>query len=517
MPKTSQPDDYWQLICNHHEQIRKDLKRQKRSLRPLSIIVTRDIDTCDDVTEELRTFLQEQEGLTIEQARECVLRIHSKSDELDRLPYVDQPNNKAEWIVSVSMLTEGWDVKRVFQIVPHEKRAFESKLLIAQVLGRGLRIPENWQGAQPEVTVFNHEAWASSIKQLYNEVLEIERQLPSCVLEDSPYHLELHQIDYETQTDGERKSAQRGPYKLFEKGFVDLADDVEAQDVSIEFERAGSGERQTWKTQIQRKTYSVAEIAEAMRISLQDVPESEAYLKQWTQERLEEIVRESLKRKNVQRATAGMKQLFLRSLNVLHREEATFVRFAMKEKNQRTVSTRERQAQHVSAAELRGIKTYFWSENTSGALSDEEVEFFGEVSEQDSTYSKYHVANVFHFKTPLCAVIADSANESKFIKGLIAPENLPFIEAWVKNTATRFYDIEYAWRKGEHPVRGWFSPDFFIKLTYQPVILVIEIKDDSEITGPDEENFAKYKYAQEHFERVNRNLEQKGKGWFTIG
>ena len=35
-------------------------------------------------------------------------------------------------IVSVLMLREGWDVKNVFQIVPHEERAFNSKLLIAQ-------------------------------------------------------------------------------------------------------------------------------------------------------------------------------------------------------------------------------------------------------------------------------------------------------------------------------------------------------------------------------------------------
>lgn len=511
MPKTSQPDDYWQLIRNHHEQIRRDLKKQKRNLRPLSIVVTRDIDTCDDVTEELRAFLQEQEGLTAEQAYERVLRIHSKSNELDRLPYVDQPNSISEWIVSVSMLTEGWDVKRVFQIVPHEKRAFESKLLIAQVLGRGLRIPENWQGAQPEVTVFNHEAWASSIKHLYDEVLEIERQLPSRVLGDSPYHFDLDHIDYEPRTYGERKSAQRGPYKLFEKGFVDLADDVEAQDVSVEFERTTSGERQTWRTQIKHKTYSSEEIAEAMRKSLEDVPNSEAYLKEWTQERLERVVRESLKRKRVHSATEAMKQTFLRGLNVLHREEATFVRLMMKEKNQRTVSTRERQAQHVSAAELRSIKTYFWTEHTRGNLSDEEIEFFDEVSEQDSTYSKYHVANPFHFKTPLNAIIADSANESKFIKGLIASENLPFLDAWIKNTAIRFYDIEYGWRKGEHAVRGWFSPDFCIKLAQQSLILVVEIKDDSEIEVPGEENFAKYKYAIEHFDRVDRNLKREGR------
>lgn len=514
MPKTNQEDDYWQLIRNHHEAIRKDLKRQKRNLRPLSIIVTKDIDTCDDVTEELREFLREQEGWNAEEAHERVLRIHSKSNELDRLPYVDQANSKVEWIVSVSMLTEGWDVKRVFQIVPHEKRAFESKLLIAQVLGRGLRIPENWQGSQPEVTVFNHEAWASSIKHLYDEVMEIERQLPSLVLDDSEFHFDLHQIDYDLRPSKEHKVAQKGAFKLFEKGFIDLADDVEAQDVSIEFERAHSGERQTWKTQIQHKTYSAKQVAEAMYQSLEDVPNSKAYQKEWTVKKLEVIIQESLNRKRMKYATEGMRQLFLRSLNVLHRDETTFVRFKTKEKNQRTISTRERQAQHVSAAELHGIKTYFWTEHTRSSLDDEELEFFDEVSEQDSTYSKYEVRNPFHFKTSLNAVIADSSNESKFIKDLIAGNNIQFIRAWIKNTSIRFYDIEYVWRKGEHPIRGWFSPDFFVKLSQQPLILVVEIKDDAEIVDPAEEDFAKFKYAQEHFERVNKHLQDGGEDLF---
>ncbi len=511
MPKTSQPDDYWQLIRNYHEAIRKDLKKQNRNLRPLSIIVTRDINTCDDVADELRAFLCEQEGLSAETAQKHVLRIHSKSDELDRLPYVDQPNSKVEWIVSVSMLTEGWDVKRVFQIVPHEKRAFESKLLIAQVLGRGLRIPDNWQGVQPEVTVFNHEAWASSIKRLYDEILEIERQLPSRVLADSPYHFDLHQIDYSLTTTPERKVIQTKPYEMFSKGYVDLADDEEAQDVSIEFERAGSGERQTWKTQVRHKTYTAEKVAEDMYASLEDLPNAEVYRKQYPLKRLQEIVRESLKRKKKIEATEAMKQTFLRSLNVLHRGEATFVRWVMTEKSHRALSTRERQAQHVSAADLRGIKTYFWTDLTQGSLQDEELEFFNEVSEQESTYSKFHIINHYHFKTPLNAVIADSSNENKFIKGLIATENLPFIAAWIKNTATRFYDIEFAWLKGEHRVRGWFSPDFFIKLT-QPLVLVVEIKDDDEIKETADENFAKYKFAQEHFARVNQHLEDAGEG-----
>ena len=82
---------------------------------------------------------------------------------MQELQYVDDKNNPVEWIISVSMLTEGWDVKNVFQIVPWEDRAFNSKLLIAQVLGRGLRIPVGLS-IQPSVRVFNHSSWSKNIK-----------------------------------------------------------------------------------------------------------------------------------------------------------------------------------------------------------------------------------------------------------------------------------------------------------------------------------------------------------------
>lgn len=49
-----------------------------------------------------------------------------------------------------------------------KKELFNSKLLIAQVLGRGLRIPSNWNMmfGKPEVIVFNHEKWSLAVKNL---------------------------------------------------------------------------------------------------------------------------------------------------------------------------------------------------------------------------------------------------------------------------------------------------------------------------------------------------------------
>ena len=58
------------------------------------------------------------------------------------------------------MLTGRMGCKECFQIVPWEDRAFNSKLLIAQVLGRGLRIPPEYSNPQPSVIVFNHDSWS---------------------------------------------------------------------------------------------------------------------------------------------------------------------------------------------------------------------------------------------------------------------------------------------------------------------------------------------------------------------
>ena len=146
MPRTGVENEKWQLIHSRHEEIKNKLR--SRDLLPLTIIVTETINKAKNVTDELKAFLRETEGISSEAADARVLCVHSNAPDLYRLPYVDDPTSRVEWIVSVSMLTEGWDVKRVFQIVPHEERAFNSKLLIAQVLGRGLRVPDRWGSGQ---------------------------------------------------------------------------------------------------------------------------------------------------------------------------------------------------------------------------------------------------------------------------------------------------------------------------------------------------------------------------------
>jgi type III restriction enzyme len=523
MPETDNPEEKWQLIYNRHQDWKKRLK--KRGIRPLTIIVTRAIADCKRVAEELQGFLQAWEKISAKDAATKVLAVTSAKDHqpnVARLRLVDNPASKVEWIVSVSMLSEGWDVKNVFQIVPHEERAFNSKLLIAQVLGRGLRRPDGWAGEDPMVTVFNHDAWSGRIRHLVNEILEIERRLSSVVVGSSPYHFELHNLDYTREEDA-TEFAKKGEYRLLEQGFVELPTQVEAEDVTVEFERAVTGERAKFKTRVQHKTYTVDEVAERMLEALKLIDHESAdaedpkdrthYAKKFPLEKCRQIVRESLRRAKIQsgQVTEENRQKFLQALGTLRRRKAKRVVYKLNPMALVTLNTQERQAESCSAAELRrGDKSVFYPPACSATLADEQVEFFKEIADPDGDFraGRELVVNAHDFKTPLNLAIADATPERKFIRRLCERDNAQALDAWLKNTPQKFYWIEYAWKKGEHPKRGEFSPDFFLK--QDTWIFVVETKGDEEIADPSPENQKKYAYAIDHFERLNEWLSAAG-------
>jgi len=514
MPKTGDPDESWQLIINQHRAMKRDLR--SRDLTPLTIIVTSTIAKAKALAEELKAVLVENTRLSPSGAEQRVLLVHNGAPGVSKLPHVDNRTSKVEWIVSVSMLNEGWDVKRVFQIVPHEERAFNSKLLIAQVLGRGLRVPEGWQGQQPRVVVFNHDAWADRIRSLVNEVLDIVRRVSVRVLDDSAHHFDLVNVDYTLETTSVKKPMERG-YKLLDKGYVDLPASAAVEDVEVEIERAATEERYKWETTIRHKTYAPREIAVEMYRRLEEAQDPEHpnrkmrtfYTDQFPIERLEQIVRASLKRAKIRSATDSIKQKFLQSLGTLNRKASENVRYTPRPDQFYAVSTRERPRDSASAAELHRDKTLFHTDQTRATLADEQIEFFDEVTEPGSGYKVVHITNYHDFRTPLSGVIADSENERKFVRALLDAQNLAHYDAWVKSTPTRFYEIDFAWKKGEHTKRGKFSPDFFIKAG--DMILVVEVKGEEELAEPSDENRKKNEFAVAHFERVNEHMRTSGK------
>lgn len=514
LPDVRASEEKWQLVQQLHEDARTRTARYH--IRPLTIVVTKDIARCKAVSEQLKQYLVEAGVLDVAQARERVLTVYNNAPDVPKLRGLDDPASEVEWVVSVSMLNEGWDVQRVFTIVPHEERAFNSKLLISQVLGRGLRVPSAIGRGEPQpyVTVFNHESWAGRIRHLVNEVLEDAQRLTSAVIVPSPLHFTLHTVDYERVAD-----TVMTPFpteaSFLEKGYVDLPADTAVRTVDGVLVDAVDSRSSKIRMSLTQRTFEAATLAQEMHQRLGEIDEMNAedgnpttYLAKFPVERLHVIVATSLSRVGATVATDRMRQRMLAAMGVLNRGVSKSVRWRLKEDRYRELDTSARQADSVSAQELRSSKFIFYTDDTRATLDDRQKPFFDEVTEEGSRYGQIHVANPADFKVPLNLVIADSSNEWRFIALLRRPENADAVGAWLKSVPVRFYEIDYTWRKGEHQKQGRFSPDFFLQTG--DVIAVAEVKDDDEIAEPSEENVKKNEYAQRHFSLVNAHLEAIG-------
>ncbi len=517
--RTGEENEDWQLRVSMHEQKRKELKPRK--ITPLSIIVTPKINKCKQVGEELIEYLIDHHGYAESDAEEKVLIVYNNAPDVAKLPMLDDKNNKVEWVVSVSMLNEGWDVKRVFQIIPHEERAFNSKLLIAQVLGRGLRVPEEWKGEQPEVVIFNHASWAGSIRHLVDEILENEKQLTGKVLGDSEYHFGLHNLKYNVNKRSEEKT-KKGQFDLLSKGYVDLPMEADTVKINAQFEQALTGKTEGWSSEIRRKTHKPEEVATQMHnvlikydmetASMGIKEEETQYAVDYPHEKLLKIVNNSLH--GYDYCTESNKQKFLQALGTLRRKKTQVVRYELDPDQMYEISTKDKPSESGSASQLRRDKVAFIPLGAEKHVNEEQVNFFNEVIEEGGDYKCVRIRNKYDLKSPVSLVFGDSANEKKFIQELIKSENNEELSAWVKSTSMNFYGIDYAWKKGTTPKRSKFNPDFFIKAG--KVILVIEIKDDEEIRNPSQENIKKYVYAQAHFSRINDELKKKKIDGFYI-
>jgi type III restriction enzyme len=178
-----------------------------------------------------------------------------------------------------------------------------------------------------------------------------------------------------------------------------LPTQVEAQDVTVEFERAVTGEYTKFKTQLQYKTWGVEEVAEQMFQRLKSIDEEAkdaedpedrtSYAKHFPLETCEQIVRESLRRAMIKtgRITDENRQKFLQALGTLRRKSAKRVVYKLSPQALVTLNTRMRQAESCSAAELRrGTKTVFYAPGCESTLEEEQREFFREVEDPDGDF-----------------------------------------------------------------------------------------------------------------------------------
>ena len=499
-------DEKLQKIYDNHIE-NKTVKYRK--VKPITILVTKNIAACKRLTDRLIDFLAKKEGLAKEQVAEKVLIVTSSNEHkrnISILRSVDYKENPIEWITSVSMLSEGWDVKNVFQIVPHEERAFNSKLLIAQVLGRGLRIPEVYRGDQPVVTVFNHDKWSGRIKHLVDEVLEIEKRLHSYPVEKKEdYNFDLHNVELEYKPyEEEVEHPQQGPYKLLKKGFIDYSSQAEELKKGTTYTDAVSGEQDVKETLIEFKMYSVEEVAQDTfnRLLLYDQEYGTEYSTQLTKTKLEEIVRESLRRiKDVTgKVSKANRNQTLAGVGVINRPGSKSLRFRIEVREVTKVNTKEISRNSIGVGSLRRDSTIFWDGYSMSLGDAADIKLLKEIKEDESfpKSADIEVKNKYNFKTPLNMVFASYKPERTFVRGLITEQMAKAMDAWIKSLDVGFYRIDYHWRKGDHQKYGGFNPDFFLKIGR--AIVVVEVKMDDDVT---DKNKAKLLWARKHFRKVN--------------
>jgi len=515
VPKSESEKFQW-IYDNH-----KNNKKKYGKLKPLTILVTKDITACKRLTEKWIKFLADKEKISQKEAESKVLIVTSAKEHeknIPKLKEVDEKTSPTEWITSVSMLSEGWDVENVFQIVPHEERAFNSKLLIAQVLGRGLRIPQAYKGEQPVVRVFNHDRWSKNIRYLVDEVLEIEKRIHSYIIpKKENYNFNLHNIDYKKAEEiTEIPQLKEFNFARLQKEGISYSTQAKRLPKEIRYAKAVYGDEEIRKAIIELKMYPFEEVAQRVWgvIATIDMDLGTNYSKKFTREKIKEVIKKSLKRIKDKTGWVSEENLqkTLQAFGVARRKKTKTLRYRIKAENLVKINTTQIKKDGLGVGALRRGSTIFFDDYTQKLSEDEDKKLLKEILEDESllisAYSE--VKNIYNFKTPLNITFAVQEPERKFIKRLIEDDNAKVIDAWIKSRDVGFYSIEYSWRKGEHPKQGSFNPDFFIKVGQN--ILVVEIKEDKAIT---DENAAKLKYTRQHFERVNK-LQDKQKYYFKL-
>jgi len=493
----------FKVIYQIHNENKKKYPKVKKHI---TIFVTNKITKTDEIADEISKFLKQEEGGSIEEAHKKVLPVtssqkHEKNREI--LKTVDEPENSVEWIVSVSMLTEGWDVNNVFQIVPHEDKAFNSKLLIAQVLGRGLRVPPVYRNDpknHPQVTIFNHDAWGPVIDNLVMGITEIGKKIISKIDKESKYNFSLYYINVDKQIRTETKTPTRGKIELPKSlGFSSRKDLIVTIHKSIK-----THEETIRRTKIDLEEYSVKEAVNELfnNILLLDLTHGTNFAEKVNKKFIEGLIRQELENIDEKTVTEANLQRAKSSFNTLYRELTGQSRIVDVYSEPIEKSTKEMNNSYISISEVKNNKGIMFSEKSLKSSTAKELkdinEAIGEIPGKRSIKTDED-----NYRSPLNITVLSSEPEIEFAKNLLRYSK--FIDCWVKSKDKGFYSIPYNYRPGTHSQQKQFNPDFIIKKDKK--IIFVEIKQDEDT---DVKNRDKIVGAMEYFENLNIKLEKKG-------
>lgn len=155
-----------------HEETKVQLEvfareRGVKRVKPFMLVITEDTEHAG----RIRAII-ESDDFFEGQYKGKVAEVHSnqrgeeRDENVQKLLSVEDPNDPTEIVIHVNQLKEGWDVTNLYTIVP--LRAFNSRTLIEQAIGRGLRLPYGKRvgvAAVDRLTIVAHDKFQEIIDE----------------------------------------------------------------------------------------------------------------------------------------------------------------------------------------------------------------------------------------------------------------------------------------------------------------------------------------------------------------
>lgn len=155
-----------------HETTKLDLelyaqRHGTHRIKPFMLVIAADTEHADAIVKAV-----EDDQFFGGKYRGRVAQIHSgqkgseKDENVERLLAIECADEPTEIVVHVNMLKEGWDVTNLYTIVP--LRAADSRTLVEQSIGRGLRLPYGKRTGVPAVdrlTIIAHDRFQDIVDE----------------------------------------------------------------------------------------------------------------------------------------------------------------------------------------------------------------------------------------------------------------------------------------------------------------------------------------------------------------
>jgi type III restriction enzyme len=155
-----------------HEHTKVELEvyarqNEKPAVKPFMLVVAQDTEHANALVGRIKA-----DDFFDGRYKDRVITVHSalrgaeKDETVQRLLAVEDSAEPTEIVVHVNMLKEGWDVTNLYTIVP--LRAANSRTLVEQSIGRGLRLPYGRRTGVPAVdrlTIVSHDRFQEIIDE----------------------------------------------------------------------------------------------------------------------------------------------------------------------------------------------------------------------------------------------------------------------------------------------------------------------------------------------------------------